>query len=200
MHLNWLPEILEEVAYQSVLLQKDCLHPPSSILSLLLTCRLWNNWLSSHSNPHLYARIFTLKFDTKLITSRFLTNRLTPHTLKDELILRCRVLNELRSVDSPKFVRERGPLSTIQVLWTSFLMILENENKNLSHLLDYANAPSWLQTFLFSPDGGSLMAQRLAVNKWPESILESCLSMWLLWSLFAEGRTLASHHFRFYEI
>lgn len=181
-----IPELLEEVAYQVVLAQ-DPLLPPSAILPLLLTCRNWNRWLSHITNPHLYTRIFRHKFDTGPLLMRGDTSRLTPQAFTSELRLRCNVLKQLRS-GAGSHHSTFGSLPTLQVLWTAYLMMLENESRNVKHLRNYASTGIWLRAFLLDSDGGSFLSHDLAQGIWPEPTFESRLAMWLFWFIYNQER------------
>jgi hypothetical protein len=187
MGLCDIPELLEEIAFQLVRIQESPLQPPSHLLPLLLTCRTWNHWLSHSSNPHLYARIFCHKFDTKPLFARGDHSRLTPPALTSELRLRCKVLKQLRS-GAGSHHSTVGDLATLQVLWTAYLMMLENEYKNVKHLREYACTGTWLRMFLLEPDGGSHLFHNLAHSIWPEPTFESRLAMWLYWFLYNHGQ------------
>ncbi|KAG6335185.1 hypothetical protein ID866_3911 [Astraeus odoratus] len=112
------------------------LGPPSNLLPLLLTSRIVYNHLRVKSNPHLYANIFCHKFDCDAPERRLSPRWTTAPCLTEELRTRCTALKYIRkgkvSVQSDR-----------DVLWTAYLMMLENDGRNEEQLCGWANLPQW---------------------------------------------------------
>ncbi|KAJ7938459.1 hypothetical protein B0H13DRAFT_1943131 [Mycena leptocephala] len=87
--------------------------PPVDLCCLLATCRMIYDGLNIHSNPHLYAAIFKLKYEVATACSQH-----TDSSLASELVHRCRALRRCRHLDmSLQGLR--------QDLWTLLRMVVE---------------------------------------------------------------------------
>lgn len=115
------PELLTKIALH-LSLSPSPLHPPSSLLPLLLASKHFNNNLSLAQNPLLYSHIFQSKYDTAAIARRFSHDGTRARFLASELVRRTQGLERLgratRSGDV-KDIDERD-------LWFPYLMIIEN--------------------------------------------------------------------------
>lgn len=67
-------------------------------------------------------------------------------------------------------------------LWTAYLMILENDGRNIAHLDEYANLYDFVDRFV---------RVRLAHDKvdtgWPKESPSNALAVWLLWMMTDNG-------------
>ncbi|OBZ74298.1 hypothetical protein A0H81_05539 [Grifola frondosa] len=56
------------------------------------------------------------------------------------------------------------------ILWTAYLMMLENNGKNWRQLKEYAGFDLWLREFLFHPSGASLAPWSVNAHLWPRTM------------------------------
>lgn len=183
-------EVLEHIAFFTA--TDTFLGPPSSLLPLLLTSRRINASLSITANHHLYADIFCHKFDTAAPMARLGLDRLTSWALADELRRRCVVLQRLRDrLDSTTHARHAdgadNRMSVYDVLFTAYIMMLENEGKNKRQLVEYGLIGPWIREFWFNPHGSSLAIYNIRTGQWPLNCPETALGMWLFWFLLKIG-------------
>ena len=183
-------EVLEHIAFFTA--TGTFLGPPSSLLPLLLTSRPINASLSITANHHLYADIFCHKFDTAAPLARLGLDRLTSWALADELRRRCVVLQRLRNrLDSTTHARHAdgadNRMSVYDVLFTAYIMMLENGGKNKRQLVDYGLIVPWIREFWFNPHGSSLAIYNIRTGQWPLNCPETALGMWLFWFLLKTG-------------
>lgn len=191
LSLHTIPqEVLEHIAFFAC--THDLLGPPSSIVPLLLTNRQIHTSLSIASDHHLYARIFAAKFDTAAPLARFGKDRLTAWALADELRRRCVVLQRLRTrVDSTTHARHadgaEGKMSVYDMLFTAYVMLLENEGRNKLQLVEYGRMKEWIHEFWFDPHGSSLAIYNIRLGQWPLNRIENALGMWIFWFLLSSS-------------
>lgn len=183
-------EVLEHIAFFTA--TYTLLGPPSSLLPLLLTSRRINASLSITANHHLYADIFCDKFDTAAPIARLGLDRLTSWALADELRRRCVVLQRLRDkLDSTTHARHADGadkrMSVYDVLFTAYIMMLENEGRNKRQLVEYGLIRPWIKEFWFNPHGSSLAIYNIRTGQWPLNCRETALGMWLFWLLLKNG-------------
>lgn len=100
----------------------------TNLLHLLLTNSTIYHQLSIRRSPHLYARVFQLRFDTVALRRRLHASVLTDSSLAGELILRCRLLRRIRR-------RDLTGLDIEQDMWSLYWLILDNERLNVAHLM-----------------------------------------------------------------
>ncbi|KAL4062895.1 hypothetical protein J3A83DRAFT_1498675 [Scleroderma citrinum] len=145
------------------------LGPPSNLVPLLLTSRSVYNHLCFQHNSSLYASIFRHKFDCAAVERRLSPRwTFTPY-LAEELRTRCITL---------KYIRH-GRVSIYHdrdALWSSYLMMLENDGYNEEQLCHWANLPLWAL---------SAVALRCLPFQGSEDIAPdpegTSLAVWLLW-------------------
>ena len=188
-------EIFENIAYFAA--TDTFLGPPASLLSLLLANREINSSLSITTNHHLYARIFGYKFDTAAPLARIGQDRLPSQAFAEELKRRCVVLKRLRArTDSTTRARHVGKDKHIytvhDVLFTSYILMLENDGKNQAQLEGYGQMKAWIREFWFDPRGTSLAVYSIRTGNWPPDRPETALGMWLFWFLLNTGKLLDS--------
>jgi len=184
-------EIIEHIAYFAAI--GTFLGPPSSLLPLLLTNRQINSCLSINNNHYLYARIFSYKFDMAAPLARLGKDRLASQAFAEELKRRCVVLKRLRArIDSTTRARhadeDNHKLSVHDVLFTSYILMLENDGKNEAQLLEYARMKAWIREFWFDAGGASLAIYSVRTGNWPPNRPETALGMWLFWFLLDTGK------------
>jgi len=188
LSLSTVPqEVLEHIAFFTA--TDTFLGPPSLLLPLLLTSRRINASLSIASNHHLYAIIFCHKFDTAAPIARLGSDRLTSLAFAEELRRRCMVLQRLRvRLDSTTHARHTdNKMSLYEVLFTAYIMMLENEGKNKLQLVEYGFIEPWIREFWFNPHGSSLAIYNIRTGQWPLNRPETALGMWLFWFLLKTG-------------
>jgi hypothetical protein len=195
--LNTVPiEVLEHIALFAA--TETFLGPPSAIPSLLATCRTISSTVSVASNSPLYARIFAWKFDIAPAARRLFSERTAAHELSSELQRRCTVLKRIRhrlDATIPLDVQawNQGGDSLRTVLWTAYLMMLENDGKNEEQLRSYAGIRQWLSLFWFDDRGASFARCAVRMDCWPEADERNALAMWLFWFLLRTGASEFSH-------
>jgi hypothetical protein len=82
---------------------------------------------------------------------------------------------------------EEGMRALHEMLWTAYLMMLENDGKNERQLREYARLDRWLRKFWFAEDGASCAQIAIRDNAWPPNNDLSALTMWLFWFLLRPG-------------
>ena len=184
-------EIIEHIAY--FVSTDSFLGPPSSLLLLLLLNRRINSCLSIVTNHHLYARIFSYKFDTAAPLARLGEESLVSQAFAEELKRRCIVLKRLRArIDSTIHARHADQdnlkISIHDVLFTSYILMLENNGKNEVQLAEYGKMKAWLKEFWFDARGASLAVYSIRTGNWPPNRPETALGMWLFWFLLDTGQ------------
>ena len=188
-------EIIEHIAY--FVATDSFLGPPSSLLPLLLVNRQINSWTSIATNHHLYARIFRYKFDTAAPLARLGEESLVSQAFAEELKRRCVVLKRLRArIDSTTHARHADEnnlkLSIHDVLFTSYILMLENDGKNEVQLKEYGKMKAWIRDFWFDARGASLAVYSIRTGNWPPNRPETALGMWLFWFLLDTGQLFST--------
>lgn len=186
-------EILEHIAYFTA--TTSFLGPPSPLIPLLSTSRRIHDALAFDKNPHIWARIFTNKFDLAAALRRLGPDRVTPVTIAQELRKRCMVLRRIRAkTDTLAPIWDLSPGHSRQLselLWMAYLMMLENDGKNERQLREYARMDAWLRTYLLDENGASLVRSTVRRDQWPAGNDERvALAMWLFWMLLRPGASL----------
>ena len=172
-------EVLEDVAFW-VAIENTSIPAPSGIIPLLLLDRETSKFLSFDSNHPLYARIYAAKFDTKTTTRRLGKARLTARGMAEELKKRC---VHLRAIRTPSF-----ELELIEpAIWTTFVMMLENEEKNEKLLLEHTQIAHWLKNYWVA------ISSTLEEEGWPSNNLFHAVCMWLLCNFYPKGAQKTLH-------
>ena len=184
-------EIIEHIAY--FVATDSFLGPPSSLLPLLLVNRQINSWTSIATNHYLYARIFSYKFDTAAPLARLGEETLVSQAFAEELKRRCVVLKRLRArIDSTTRARHADEanlkISVRDVLFTSYILMLENDGKNEIQLEEYGEIKAWIREFWFDARGASQAVYSIRTGNWPPNRPETALGMWLFWFLLDTGQ------------
>lgn len=182
--------------------------PPKTLASLLLVNKRIHSYLSFHSNPLLYAQIFTSKFDTRHVYRRRLPHIVTNVELAEELKARCIYLHRFKLRTDSLMERDLTALirdqtlsaarihtlspgdSTNSMLATAYLMMLENNGLNERQLREYARIEDWLNRYWFDSDGASGVVSSLRGQMWPQNSELNAVAMWLFWMLLKPGRFL----------
>ncbi|KAF8486780.1 hypothetical protein DFH94DRAFT_621517 [Russula ochroleuca] len=175
-------EVLENIAFYAV--ASNPLGPPRELAPLLLVNRRLHAALSSASNPHLHARIFAAKFDTAALVRRLGPGKATARKMAAELRRRCVQLGRMRGgVGCTVGVTEEGMRALHEMLWTAYVMMLENDGRNERQLREYARLDGWLRAFWFAEDGASFARLEIGDNAWPPYNDLADVTMWLFWFL-----------------
>lgn len=82
---------------------------------------------------------------------------------------------------------EEGMRAMHEMLWTAYLMMLENDGKNERQLREYARVDLWLRKFWFAEEGASCAQIAIRDNAWPPNNDLSAVTMWLFWFLLRPG-------------
>lgn len=186
MSLSTVPqEILEHIAFFSA--TESLLGPPSELVPLLSTSRRIHSYLSTASNPVLFARVFAHKFDVAPIVRRLGPQAALPAVLSIELRQRCSCLKRIRARLDSTIPHPSDEETLEAVLWVAYLMMLENDGKNEKQLREYAKIDGWLQEYWFDDHGASLAKSSIRADRWPPSNRKTSLAMWLFWFLLRPG-------------
>ncbi|OAX38200.1 hypothetical protein K503DRAFT_691971 [Rhizopogon vinicolor AM-OR11-026] len=161
--------ILERIAFY--LATDRFIGPPSELVPLLCISRTINESLRFRSDSHLYSQIFRYKFDSAAILRRLSWGRTTAHCMAKELLKRCATLTRIRN-------RNPENIAHLQEdLWTIYLMMLENDCKNMVQLRGWAELPTWLANVI--EDKCQVPLQHPL--SWFNDIEGTSLALWLLW-------------------
>lgn len=195
------PEVLENIAFFAV--ASSPLGPPRELLALQLVSRRLYTSLSSTFNPHLHARIFAVKFDTAALVRRLGLGAGRAPKLAAELRRRCVQLKRLRArigctvgalaagrSGSGGGMTEEAVRALHEMLWTAYLMMLENDGMNERQLREYARLDLWLRAYWFAEDGASCARLAIRDNAWPPNNDLSAVTMWLFWFLLRPGASI----------
>jgi hypothetical protein len=205
-------EVLENIAFYAV--ASSPLGPPRELPPLLLVNRRLHAALAGASNPHLHARIFAAKFDTAALVRRLGPGAGTARKLAAELRRRCVQLARLRArigctigalagankrnangkggeaEAEAAGMTDEGMRALHEMLWTAYVMMLENDGKNEGQLREYARLDGWLRAFWFAEDGASFARLEIRDNAWPPYNDLADVTMWLFWFLLRPGACL----------
>jgi hypothetical protein len=179
-------EVLEHIAFFAA--TDGSLGPPAGIVPLLSLNRTTHNALSFQNNPHLYARVFSEKFDDEAAMRRLGVQPLHATALAEELRRRSLVLKRIRARLDSKATFNNAQIN--QILWMAYLMVLESDDKNERQLLEFAHMNEWLQEYLFDSEGASNIISTINnSNQWVENSEQLSLALWLFWYLLRPGQS-----------
>lgn len=85
-----------------------------------------------------------------------------------------------------------------EMLWTGYVMMLENDGKNERQLREYAHLDDWLRTFWFAENGASFARLEIGDNAWPPYNDLADVTMWLFWFLLKPGASWIKPLFLFF--
>ncbi|KAH8114869.1 hypothetical protein DFH11DRAFT_1590149 [Phellopilus nigrolimitatus] len=175
-------EILEHIAVFAA--THPFLGPPAALPALLSLNRHAYAALAPRHNPHLAARIFAGKFDLAAARRRLGVDALSAHAIADELVQRCIVLKHLRALAGSRVRLDATDAGSSEdermldaLLWTTFLMVLEDDGRNTSQLREYARVDEWLKTYWFANEGASRAVHMLESDLWPPSVYVANLAL-----------------------
>jgi hypothetical protein len=170
--------ILERIAFY--LAADSLVGPPSTLIPLLCISRTINTSLKFRCDSHLYSHIFSYKFDSAAVLRRLSWGRTTVKCMAEELRKRSITLTRMRH-------RNAGGLEYLQEdLWTVYLMILENDYKNMVQLCSWGELPTWLANVI---EAKCLVPPRHPLS-WFNDIEVTSLALWLLWMSRDKGQLL----------
>ncbi|KAI9635571.1 uncharacterized protein MKK02DRAFT_44260 [Dioszegia hungarica] len=151
----------------------------ASPTNLLRTSRLINSVISPTANPELYARIFRANFDTAAVFRRLgdgpSTRKIRAREMTAELKRRVRALSRLREMMDRKEVQRIGE----EEMWVIYVMLVENDGKNLEHLTAPA-APFQLYEFI-DLYITQVMEPICLLSVMPPDGAPQALFTWILW-------------------
>ncbi|KAI9435814.1 hypothetical protein H4582DRAFT_2168347 [Lactarius indigo] len=182
-------EVLESIAFFVV--ASEPIGPPGELSTLMLVNRRMYASLSSTTNPSFHSRIFAAKFDTAALVRRLGARATTAPKLAAELRrrfvqlgwLRARVGCTVGGGGGGGAMTEDAMRALHEMLWTAYLMMLENDGLNERQLREYARLDGWLRAFWFEEDGASCARLAIRDNAWPPNNDISAVTMWLFWFL-----------------
>ncbi|KAI0031790.1 hypothetical protein K488DRAFT_51318 [Vararia minispora EC-137] len=183
--LNTVPsEVMEQIAFYAV--QQTQIGPPSDLLSLLLVNRRLESTLSIRATPHLYSRIFALKFDHMSHIRRLGSDRTKVRHLAEELRRRFTVLRRIRDglgclLGDGQVPSEEDIAVLHEILWTAYVMMLESDDINERQLREYAHMHPWLYSFWFHPSGASWAIRAAHEDNWAASHDLASFALWIFW-------------------
>lgn|ERR1700722_5802422 len=164
-------DVLTHIAFLSA--SSSIFYPPTDVFHLSLSSRDMYDTLSIQSCPHLYAKLYSICFDTAAIRRRFRSpHMLTSSALCSEFVQRCRVLRRVR----------RGDISSqdlAQDLLTVYMMILESDGLNEMQLA-VSGFPQYI-AMLVQARLPHLEATNALTNE------TDSLAVWLLWLTLSRG-------------
>jgi hypothetical protein len=170
-------ELLENIALHCA--RSPFYGPPAHIVPLLLTCRKLHDALAFGSDPHLYARIFKVKFDHSAASRRLGPERVNVVAFAEELKRRCIAMKRMRTaVQETKHENHQAAEFLTEDLWMSFLMCLESDGKNLAQLLRYVNLDDYIRAYVTR-----FMEPRTSIPSYPPETTDASLVLWLSWFL-----------------
>ncbi|KAJ3526861.1 hypothetical protein NM688_g8207 [Phlebia brevispora] len=179
-------EVLEHIVFFAA--TDNFLGPPAGLLPFLTLNHALHEMLSFETNPHLYARIFSYKYDLASAVRRMGADNLPATALAEELRRRSIILRQFRNLVECKAGRTQF-LDTM--LWTAYLMVLESDGKNELQLREYAQINTWLKAYWFHPSGTSGALRIVSdADQWPDNTQQMSLALWLLWFMLNPGTSL----------
>jgi hypothetical protein len=174
-------EILENVAFEVASLGQDDIY--TSLTPLLCSCKSINALLSFYASSHLYARLLKARYDL-----RAPDRRLGVHITENE-----HLANQFRVYSLNLQRIRRGDISSpyiLEILWTSFLMLLDNDGKNRWQL-DRVRLDDFVERFVLE----SMWPNRWTNASWPIDGPANSLVLWIMWMLSTPGvSTCLIHH------
>ncbi|KZO92438.1 hypothetical protein CALVIDRAFT_540902 [Calocera viscosa TUFC12733] len=178
------PEILTQITLDACLSLPT--GPPSSARALCLTCRAFNRVLSHRNNAPLYAAVFSGQFDTAAPRRRARALAREGGEADLDLFRPERVVSELRHrwtsltrMRLSTFSHTLPPTPELEEdLWTSLLLLLEDDGQNLLQLRAYAKLDEYMQLFWRECLLGPSMADPPQL---PEETVARALGLWVLW-------------------
>ncbi|KAF8841882.1 hypothetical protein BDN67DRAFT_966604 [Paxillus ammoniavirescens] len=168
------PELLEEILLSTV---RDAPRgPPAVLRSLLLTCRMSHDALSSETNPHLFLTLFFNKFDIASPRRHLAQERLTLRNMGQEVRRRYAALQIIKKRDV------RHP-DLVEAFATIYVMLLEDDGLNWEQML-WADLPTFLQMFLRE----CLLEDAAGNHGWPLENELNTLAIALFWLMLSSDR------------
>jgi len=182
------PEVIEQIALCSGI--ESVVGPPTSLVALSSVNRELHSLLSVTNNSVLYAQIYLEKFDNPIdgAVPKDLTS--SSPVLAAELRNRFSVLRRLRPCDVSDLSPSEDQLA--EMLYTTYIMCLENEEKNFQQLREYAQIDDWLREYWTGDNGASGVQQTVKLSdkddsRWPNDHAANALAMWIFWFVLQPG-------------
>jgi hypothetical protein len=172
------PEILERIAFHTGADRNFVPGPPTHLVPLLCTSRTIHDILSFRRNSHLYADLFRVKFDCGAPTRRLGKHWLTTPCLSSELRKRFTALKRIK----------RKAFGHIDDLWTAYLLLLEGDGRNETHLIEWAGIQDYLTMIILH------RAQGNSSYPWSLENEQDALIVWLLWMTSSPGECWLPNH------
>ncbi|KAF9238647.1 hypothetical protein BU15DRAFT_75096 [Melanogaster broomeanus] len=167
------PELLEEIVLAAI--RDTPRGPPVLLHSLLLTCRMSRDALSSE-NPHFYLMLFLDKFDISSPRRHLSQNRLTLQNMEQEVKRRYTALQIIRR-------RDLWHPEMAEAFATIYIMLLEDDGRNWEQML-WADLPTFMQTFLRE----RLLEGAADNHGWPLESELNTLAIALFWLMHSQDR------------
>ncbi|KAK2462955.1 hypothetical protein APHAL10511_005007 [Amanita phalloides] len=151
--------------------------PPSGLLSLLLVSHHIYASTCVRNNARLYARLFRFKFDCSALRRRLTDRWMTDRCLASELVKRFTAMRRLRD-----------QVFNFDDLWTCYLMMLENDGKNMLHLLQWARLKQLIYALMIAR-AHAPRQQDMSEN----DTTIYALAIWLMW-MTSSRETFRTEH------
>lgn len=179
-------ELLEEIG--SAIACLDFPGPPTSLLQFTSIDRTVHTSLGPETNPFLYAKLFACNFDLRPIQLRYGSRTIPETSLLRELIERTRVLKTIKAQAALELstFAGLGAEEKCAILRSAYIMMLENEHKNLCQISDYASMSKWLELYWLDKHQTSSAAST-ASGGWPSENREARYAMWTTWFMIQNG-------------
>ena len=165
-------DVILHVAFELATI--DLVGPPRHLPPLFLTCKYVSDILTTNRKA-LFARIFRSVFDTRAALRRLGPAALTNSALAFQLKKQTLALKRLRHDDPDSD-------NLLSDLWTAYIMFLENDGRNYSHLIQYAHLDDLIDRYMET----RLWAHRERLG-WPLEITPNALVVWLFWHTMTPG-------------
>ncbi|KAF7977139.1 hypothetical protein HWV62_4543 [Athelia sp. TMB] len=160
------------------------LGPPTDLVALLSSSQALYCVLSYRANQHLWAAVFSVKFDTSAVERRLGERWTTSGCIAAEGRKRFSALQRIR-----RGIVAHSAGGHLADLWVAYLMMLESDGWNESQLIEWANLPAYLYQVVAyraaTPHGSSVL--------WFSDTEGTALALWLLWMTSSEESIRDEH-------
>lgn len=186
---NIPPEILTHIAFHLAIGSIDDARP-AHLLSLLLVDRHINDVLCFKNNTALYSRLFEVNFDIQAVGRREGKEAVTARALAAEFKKRVTMLKHMRNCIRLQDLK----LMQLEDIWTVYMMLIENDGKNIGHLIDRTQRRTSITEDAREPKTTGMLTQWMILHRaaaldsaleagMPSGSTETSLLIWMAWLL-----------------